>query len=330
MVRMVFVVLTLVLTGTALGQDQMHQSQASAPQAGDHRTPVVITDAAEYNAYTSAIKIADPEARAYALEAFARDFPYSVLTPQALWLAADALEQGPAHQTGPSTDQIVIKDPAEYQAYITALNVHDPEARASALEDFVRQFPDSRVRAAALRKAAEASREASKKPRLIPSRTIAAPAKAPTPQERACKILEGKDAASLSFEEWEFVLQYRDSGAACNKDGAERVWRGIQNLQTASTGKPRQLALQVKVISATSKALEAAITFNHQKSNISDLKVKLNKPMTAPPAPGASVTVVGFLSAYSPRPFVFIMTDAAVQNLQKTETGSVIPASQRK
>jgi hypothetical protein len=318
MVRMVFVILTLVLTGTALGQDQIHQSASPARQAQEPGRPVVITDMAEYNAYTSAVRTNDPVARAYALEAFARDFPDSLLAPQALWFAADALQQ--AEHVENSRDQNVITDPAEYSAYINALNITDPAARASALEDFVRQFPGSRVKVAALRKAAEASREAHKKPRLVPSRAIVSRVRTPTPQERACKILEGKDVASLSIEEWEFVLQYGDSGAACNKSGAERIWGRIQSLQKTHTGKPGKLAFQVRVLSATTNSMQAAITLKHQKSNIPDLRIKLSKPMTALPAPGSSVTVAGFLSAYSPRPFMFIMTDAAVRSRQKAAT----------
>jgi len=48
-------------------------------------------------------------------------------------------------QTGPT-----IKDPAEYNAYVTALNQSDPAAKAQALETFLQQYPNSVVTVSAL------------------------------------------------------------------------------------------------------------------------------------------------------------------------------------
>jgi tetratricopeptide (TPR) repeat protein len=44
----------------------------------------------------------------------------------------------------------VIKDPAEYNAYMTALNMTDPAAKAQAMENFVKQYPNSIVKTEAL------------------------------------------------------------------------------------------------------------------------------------------------------------------------------------
>ena len=51
------------------------------------------------------------------------------------------------------TSQKVIKDPAEYNAYITALNTTDPAAKAQAMEAFVAQYPNSIVKIEALEQA---------------------------------------------------------------------------------------------------------------------------------------------------------------------------------
>jgi len=61
-----------------------------------------------------------------------------------------------AGQTQPGStpaNQKVIKDPAEYNAYITALNTQDPAARAAAMEAFVKQYPQSIVLTDALEQA---------------------------------------------------------------------------------------------------------------------------------------------------------------------------------
>jgi tetratricopeptide (TPR) repeat protein len=50
-------------------------------------------------------------------------------------------------------NQKVIKDPAEYNAYITALNMTDPAQKAAAMEAFVKQYPQSVVFVDALEQA---------------------------------------------------------------------------------------------------------------------------------------------------------------------------------
>ncbi len=71
-----------------------------------------------------------------------------------------ATQQAPAAQPPAGTQaaktptsQKVIKDPAEYNAYITALNTTDPAAKAQAMEAFVAQYPNSIVKQEALEQA---------------------------------------------------------------------------------------------------------------------------------------------------------------------------------
>lgn len=58
------------------------------------------------------------------------------------------------------TNQKVIKDPAEYNAYITALNTTDPAAKGAAMEAFVAQYPNSIVKIDALEQAESAYQQA--------------------------------------------------------------------------------------------------------------------------------------------------------------------------
>jgi hypothetical protein len=62
-------------------------------------------------------------------------------------MAAVAQAQPSQEQSGP---QKVIKDPAEYNAYVTATNVTDPAQRAEALESFIQQYPGSVMKSDAL------------------------------------------------------------------------------------------------------------------------------------------------------------------------------------
>ena len=63
-------------------------------------------------------------------------------------------------QTQTPPNQKVIKDQAEYNAYITALNTQDPAARGAAMEAFVKQYPQSVVLTDALEQGMAAYQQA--------------------------------------------------------------------------------------------------------------------------------------------------------------------------
>jgi tetratricopeptide (TPR) repeat protein len=57
---------------------------------------------------------------------------------------------GQSAQQGAPAQKKEIKDPAEYNAYMAAINSQDPNAKASALEGFVTQYPNSVMKEDAL------------------------------------------------------------------------------------------------------------------------------------------------------------------------------------
>jgi tetratricopeptide (TPR) repeat protein len=89
------------------------------------------------------------------------------LTTAALAQGTSPSQQPPAQQPAAGdqanlpTSQKVIKDPAEYNAYITALNTTDPAAKGQAMEAFVAQYPNSIVKIDALEQAMGAYQQAS-------------------------------------------------------------------------------------------------------------------------------------------------------------------------
>jgi len=97
-----------------------------------------------------------------------------VLVTFVLALTTAALGQGSSPSQQPSaqppaatdqqantpTSQKTIKDPAEYNAYITALNTTDPAAKGQAMEAFVAQYPNSIVKVDALEQAMGAYQQA--------------------------------------------------------------------------------------------------------------------------------------------------------------------------
>ena len=73
----------------------------------------------------------------------------------------------PSDQSNVPTSQKVIKDPAEYNAYMAALNTQDPAQRASAMEAFVKQYPQSIVLSDALEQAMAAYQAASNQAKVV-------------------------------------------------------------------------------------------------------------------------------------------------------------------
>jgi hypothetical protein len=65
------------------------------------------------------------------------------IASSALYLPPAALAQDPGSQSS----QITIKDPAEYNAYTNAIGQSTPAAKASAVEAFLQQYPNSVVKA---------------------------------------------------------------------------------------------------------------------------------------------------------------------------------------
>jgi tetratricopeptide (TPR) repeat protein len=128
---------------------------------------------------------------------------------------------------------------------------------------------------------------------------------APTPCDLAAQATQQNTADQLSFSDWELVLSCRDKTPA-NKTGAEKLWQEIQAKEKNGEAK---LKIPVKVIAVpNASSLEVALSEDSQKDNKTDMKVAMEKPMTKPPAPGATIDVIGVISEYTPDPFMFTMT----------------------
>src|SRR5215472_8019839 len=88
-----------------------------------------------------------------------------VLVTLVLALTGAAMAQGGAQpaqtstaadQANTPTNQKVIKDQTEYNAYIAALQTQDPVQKAAAMEAFITQYPSSVVKVDALEQAMQA------------------------------------------------------------------------------------------------------------------------------------------------------------------------------
>ena len=76
-----------------------------------------------------------------------------VLGVTASAVAQDAAQPAQGQSTAPAQGQAqgpVIKDPAEYNAYVAAVQQKDPNAKISGLEAFLTQYPNSVMKNQAL------------------------------------------------------------------------------------------------------------------------------------------------------------------------------------
>jgi len=223
-------------------------------------------------AYLKAVKL-DPGNMQDLYQLAVAELQSSPLDPDGFWHIAKAIAIAEAQKNGGAVDSMVQYGKAKYIGY------HGGD-----------DGWDQMVAQAAKQAALPADFAQSVKP-------------APTPPEIAVKAVAQNDPAALSFSDWEYVLGYRDASPA-NKAAADKVWTAIQQKQ-----KGGKLKLHVKVIAATLETIDAAVTADNAKANKTDLHVTMAKPMAKAPAPGSAVDVVGVLSDYTAKPFIFLMTE---------------------
>jgi tetratricopeptide (TPR) repeat protein len=126
-----------------------------------------------------------------------------------------------------------------------------------------------------------------------------------TPAETAVHVGTTGDPGALSFDQWEFVLSHRDDSSD-NQAAAEKVWNAIADKQRGGA----RLKLPVKVVSATPDRLQAALSEENQARNKADLDISMAFPLRPLPAVGSNIFIIGSLSDYRPRPFMFFLIKA--------------------
>ena len=97
------------------------------------------------------------------------------------------------------------------------------------------------------------------------------------------------------------------STKTANKDAADKVWAAIQAKEQNGTVP---VEIPVTVLSATANTFEAAITDANIAAKNADIRVVMAQQLIPQPAPlpGTTVHVVGVITSYSTRPFLFTMT----------------------
>lgn len=124
----------------------------------------------------------------------------------------------------PQQQQVTIKDPAEYNAYITAINQTDPAAKAQALEAFLQQYGNSVVKVDALE---------------LLMATYQQLGNAPKVTETANKVLQAdpnnlRSLALLTYTARQASEQGGPNAQQSLAQAAQYAQRGLQATQTAT------------------------------------------------------------------------------------------------
>src|SRR6266700_1908735 len=126
----------------------------------------------------------------------------------------------------------------------------------------------------------------------------------PAPTECDVAADAGKNAAELSFQDYEFVLSHRDCSPAAG-ESAKTVWQVIQDKQKG--GEVKVKLPGVKVITSAADFVDAALTEDNQAADKADVHMIMEKPLLHPPAKGSTIDIIGVFTAYAPNPFMFTM-----------------------
>ena len=144
-------------------------------------------------------------------------------TPPAGGQSAQPGQQaGQPAQSGQATGP-TIKDPAEYNAYVTALQQTDPNAKSQALEAFLQQYPNSVVKVSALELLMGAYQQANN------------PQKMADAAQRLLQADPGnlRALALLTFTNRMCAAQAGPNAVTCLNDAGKYGQQGLQALQSA-------------------------------------------------------------------------------------------------
>ena len=148
-------------------------------------------------------------------------------------VAASALAQAPAgqapaagQQAAPAQQKKEIKDPAEYNAYMAAVNTQDPNQKASALESFLQTYPNSVIKEDAMELLMKTYQQIGNVQKI---------------KETGQKLLQVNPNNLTALALLSYLDRYQALSGAANAsellaEGAKYAETGMQQLQTA--GKP--------------------------------------------------------------------------------------------
>ena len=138
--------------------------------------------------------------------------------------ATPGQQPAPGQAAAPAQQKKEIKDPAEYNAYMAAVNAQDPNQKAASLESFLQTYPNSVIKEDALELLMKTYQQAGNVQKM---------------QETGTRLLQVNPnnltaLALMAYMDRMRALQGAPNAAELLKEGGDFGQRGLQQLQTAN------------------------------------------------------------------------------------------------
>ena len=200
----------------------------------------------------------------------------SVLAFAACAFAQDSAQPGQAttgQSTGAQPQQKTIKDPAEYNAYMSAISTTDPNAKAQALEAFLQQYPNTVVKEETLEQLMAAYQAAGNAPKMTDAGNRLLQV---NPNNvRALALLTYSARAQGQFSQAAGFAQRGLQAAQSMPRGqgmSDADYTKMQNgLNVIFNGAIGMNALQSKDFATAQKAFVAAVSVPEDATNLQDV-----------------------------------------------------------
>ena len=207
----------------------------------------------------------------------------SLLAVAAYGIAQDAQSAQPGQtasgqQAGAQPQQKTIKDPAEYNAYMSAISNNDPNAKAQALEAFLQQYPNTVVKEETLEQlmaAYQAANNAAKTTdagnRLLQVNPNNVRALALLTYLTRQQCGQNQQACAQAAQYAQRGLQAADTmphPAGVSDADFTKLQNGVKVIFNGAIG---MAALQTKDYATAQKALSAAVSVPENANNLQDV-----------------------------------------------------------
>ena len=193
-------------------------------------------------------------------------------------------QQTTGNQQAAQPQQKTIKDPAEYNAYMSAISAQDPNAKAQALEAFLQQYPNTVVKQETLEQLMAAYQAANNGPKMTdaanrllqvdPSNIRALALLTFVTRSQAAQQTSQPQAAPIYAQ----AAQYAQRGlqaaetmprpAGVSDADFEKLKNGVKVIFNGAIGMD---ALQRKDYATAQKALSAAVAVPENANNLQDV-----------------------------------------------------------
>ena len=175
--------------------------------------------------------------------------------------------------TGTQSQQKTIKDPAEYNAYMSAISATSPAAKAQALEAFLQQYPNTVVKQETLEQLMASYQAAGDQAKMTDAANRLL--QVDPNNVRALALLTYSDRASNNFSQ---AAQFAQRGlqasesAPCPAGTAPADCTKLQQgLKVIFNGAIGMNALQQKDYATAEKAFSAAVAVPEDANNLQDI-----------------------------------------------------------